>query len=543
MALNRAAAGRAAAPVAVALAAAGSVLLAVNGGGGGASEAAADDPPRAVGLLSHWSFERDTARWRAPLTAVRRTLGREAPDGDFALRALSTRARGGEIRLSSPVIGPRRGALHTVSARVRAANPGSVRTRVRLRVIEAGLTSGPPRVTTSRPITLTPRYRFITLTTGRVVGRRMVVQLISVVPRRGTGFDVDAVNVTQSTRPSPARVRGGQAPAERAQQRPYDPRWLINSRIPDDARLHPRSRAIVAELARNVSSVRLSASVSGEVPPVYVARPTDRMYRVEVEGLIRRFRIPADAVPGTGDDHPLVVLDPRHPDYGPKVELRVYRAEIDHRARVVRGEGVGLLHYNNDGERLNPDGTPSVSVPFSGSGTGSGLSFTAGLLRPSDLEGGIEHAIRVAWACNDFVAGHRPPAVKSDQSLTRCPGPASAGARVEMGMRLRLDPRVDCDARRAPQLGSRSATVRGTAFVRTMCRALQRYGMVILDGTRPDGLALYLESNTTARWDRLIGPPRFGAYSHLLRDETSPDDGLERDSATGIPWSRMQVIR
>jgi hypothetical protein len=314
--------------------------------------------------------------------------------------------------------------------------------------------------------------------------------------------------------------------------------------VPEGAGLHPRSGAIVTDLARNVRTVKVNAAVTGEVPTVYVASTTDPIYTILMSGRTERVRVPAGARPGSGADRPLVILNPEHPDHGAKVELRVWQASVDHANRRITGNGAGLFRYNNDGARLNPDGTRSLSVAFRGFGTGSGLSYMAGLVRPGEVAGGeIRHAIRVAWGCNDFTDAHRAPAIRTDQSSTRCNGSATAAqAKVDMGMRMRLDPAVNCEARRAPVLPGRSESTRETAFVRTLCRALQRYGLVVLDGTGNDGLVIYMEDEITARWSQAAGSTHYGGFGYAVRDASTPSDGFSRTGEHGIPWSRMQVI-
>jgi hypothetical protein len=329
-------------------------------------------------------------------------------------------------------------------------------------------------------------------------------------------------------------------PAEVA---PYDPAALFNQ--PSGDALHPRSATIISDLAANVRTLKVNASISGEVPPVYVASDTDPFYSATVGGRTERIRVPAGAVPGSGSDHPLVVLNPTHPDHGRHVELRVWQAAIDHANRRITGNGAGLFYYNNDGARLNPDGSRSVSVAFRGHGTGSGLSYTAGLLRPQDITSGrIRHAIRISWGCNDFTDGFVAPAIRTDQNSTRCNGAeTTAAAKVDMGMRLRLDPAVDCSTRRAPVLSGRTESIRETQFLRILCYGLQEHGMIIMDGTVANGLFLYMENEATADWQSAAGSTYYGGYGYVVRDNTTPSDGLSRTDQHGIPWSRMQVMQ
>jgi hypothetical protein len=110
---------------------------------------------------------------------------------------------------------------------------------------------------------------------------------------------------------------------------------------------------------------------------------------------------------------------------------------------------------------------------------------------------------------------------------------------MDMGMRLQLDSAVDCEARTAPGKDESSLETR---FVRIFCRALQDYGMIMLDGTGPGGLVIYLEHQETAHWDTVLGEEAWESYGYLLRDADTPDDGFSRVDTDGIPWDRLRVL-
>lgn len=320
---------------------------------------------------------------------------------------------------------------------------------------------------------------------------------------------------------------------------PYDPSFAFKRPLPVDPELDPRSAAIAGRIARNRASGKIFLASRGEVPPVYTAGPGSSFYSVEVDGKRIRFRVPADARAGSGADHPLVILDPTHPDFGPDVELRLFGAEVNHAARELRARGAGLFHYNNNGARLNPDRSRSRAIPFEGQGTGSGLSILAGLIRPEEVRAGrIRHALRFAYSAPDFTTKIRPPAVKTDQPKeTTTRDPASA---MDMGTRLQLDPSVDCDARTVPGV---PRTGRETEFLREICHALQDYGMIAVNGTSQDGLILMMENSATADWPLLVGDERYDSYSWIVRDAASGADGLSRNSTSGIPWDRFRVLK
>jgi len=332
--------------------------------------------------------------------------------------------------------------------------------------------------------------------------------------------------------------------------RPYDPvHFALNQPIAPNPALDPRSDAIVARLAENVTLRPVSLGTHGESPAIYAVSDADPLYAVRVpdSGIDELFRVPVTAVSGSGSDAPVELLDRNHPTYGLFVELRLWQAVFDHANQVVTASGGGFFHYNADGVRLNPDDSPSLGAPFKGWGTGSGLSYMAGLIRPEEISAHeICHAIRFSYSNCHFTDTFRAPATKTDQpkgcglSLSERGDPASW---MEMGMRLQLDPAVDCDSRTAPRRNAAHDTTDETNMLRAICRAMQRYGLVALDGTITNGLMLYAEDAATADWEALLGPADIHTgYSFMLRDNTTATDGMTRDDTSGIPWHRLRVL-
>jgi hypothetical protein len=377
-----------------------------------------------------------------------------------------------------------------------------------------------------------------------------VVVDVGGVPEASTGADAgrDAAGPGSESGVTPDTSAGKDAATDAAaspqgapEQYPYDPlAFAFKQKIPAGIADDPRSAAVVARLDQNSSEVKVSLSADGEVPPVYVVQPTDPFFDVQVPpgGQKTRFRVPAGAVPGGGADYPLVLLDPSHPDHGPFTELRLWQASVDRSQQTLSASGSGLFHYNNDGTILNPDKSASISVPFQGWGTGCGLSILAGLIRPDEVkQGTIAHALRFAYGSCNCTNTFRPPATKTDQPKgCSTVDPPSA---MEMGMRLQLDKAVDCSTRTVPGKANASAETR---FLRMICRALQDYGMIMVDGTQPKGLLLMMESKATASWSALVGAELWGSYSYIIRDQDTPSDGLQRGPQDGIPWHKLRVL-
>ena len=344
---------------------------------------------------------------------------------------------------------------------------------------------------------------------------------------------VTVTNATATPDPTPAPPPStGLSPEER----PYDSTFAFNEPIPSGVGIDARSTAIVGQLDANTAAAKVVMTSSSDVPPVYIAKPTDPFYTVNVGGQSTRFRVPAGAVPGGGSDTPMVILDPSHPDFGADTELRLWQASIS--GSTLSASGAGLFHYNSDGAILNPTGTRSIGTPFRGQGTGSGLSIMAGLIRPEEVRRGqIDHALRFAYSASDFTNRFRAPATKTDQpngTSTR-----NAATAMDMGMRLQLDPAVNCAARTVPGKADSSPETR---YLRMLCTTLQRYGMIAVDGTGDRGLMLMMEHDKTAPWTSVVGAPLYGSYGYLIRDKDSPADGLSRSDTSGIPWNKLRVL-
>jgi len=301
----------------------------------------------------------------------------------------------------------------------------------------------------------------------------------------------------------------------------------FNEPIPAGVRTDRRSGAIVARMLASMRRERVALVDRNGVPGVWKARRGDPWFTVMAGRARLRWQVPRGARPGGGEgsDAPMVIQDARHPRYGSRVELRLWKARVYRRSRTIRARGYGVFRY---GRRSN-------GYAIRGHGTGSGLPW-AGLIRAWEVRrGAIRHALRMAapW----ISARHRAPARSSDQGH-RSP--------LAMGMRLQLSPRVNCGSRTVPGRSSRS---RETRLLRMVCVALQRYGAIVVDGSgRQDLYTFEMELDRSAggvaRWGRVAGRAPAGYWGNVIRDQraSSTGDGVRRGSRTGIPWSRMRVL-
>lgn len=183
--------------------------------------------------------------------------------------------------------------------------------------------------------------------------------------------------------------------------------------------------------------------------------------------------IPEAAEPAAGTDAQIILLDPATGD-----EWGVWRLE-----RGAEGwEATNGYHYNTRWSGVPPlseGGSPFVS-------RGAGVPYLAGLVRPCELaHDRIEHALAFAYdfPSKEFVY----PATKSD-------GQGHGPGALPEGTRLQLDPSLTESMIQAWGC---------TAACLTIARALQEYGMYVIDNSgRPK---VMLEYEATADWDGMVG--------------------------------------
>jgi hypothetical protein len=206
-----------------------------------------------------------------------------------------------------------------------------------------------------------------------------------------------------------------------------------------------------------------------------------------------RIPIPAGAEPADGSDAQMIVLDPETGDEWGASNLE----------RQSDGGWVAwnAYHYNTRWSGVPP--LDSVGDPFFL--RGAGVPYLTGLVRPCEIAAGhIDHAL--AFAYDSPSSAFVPPASKSD-------GDAAPGTAMPEGTRLQLDPMLsDADLE---ELGC-------TGPCRTIARALQRYGMYVIDVSgRPK---VILEYEGTARWngtvtETTVSPIPLGSFRVVRADE------------------------
>jgi RTX calcium-binding nonapeptide repeat (4 copies) len=195
--------------------------------------------------------------------------------------------------------------------------------------------------------------------------------------------------------------------------------------------------------------------------------------------------IPPDAAAAKGSDRQMILLDWETGD-----EWGAWRLDQESDGSWT---ATNSSHYNVRWDAVAPDMFGA---------RGAGVPYLAGLVRPCEIvRGRIDHALAFAY---DFpTPEHVYPATKSD-------GESGDPADMPEGSRLQLDPSLS-----AAQIRSWGCT--GPCL--TVARALQRYGMYVIDQSgRPK---LMFEYEDTAHWGEVINS----------------------DTVSPIPVSRLELLR
>ncbi len=367
--------------------------------------------------------------------------------------------------------------------------------------------------------------------TARGSGNQVGVSVYQRGAAAGDRFDLDRVRLTVATRRPMSETCGwGRFSSTahvwpRACWRPFGDQSPFNSRIPADAKIRPRSDALVARLlSRGAGPGNLDAGAPASEDyshPIVYSRPTDPEYTIhctryacdDLEG--KHVRIPVGARPAGGSDAHLAVVDqPSGYEYdfwqarrpsGLGGRLDVASGGV---ARVDGGSGVSL-DLDHDG-RL-------------GEATAARFALLAGIVRAEELAAGkIEHALFITVPCGAREPSFVPPAGKGG---TPC---ADNNDRIPMGARLRLNmTRAQVDALRVAR------------WQKTILHALRTYGAYMGDTGGPSSFGVMLESGATYT--------PFRARSRLLQFAQANawaryDGYYVGNLRDGVPWSRLQVL-
>lgn len=274
--------------------------------------------------------------------------------------------------------------------------------------------------------------------------------------------------------------------------RPFSSASPFNDRIGSTVRVDPNSSAMIATM----TGVAPTVNVYDDVPPIYDAPAGTVRHSISCTMSVswgpcafagQQVPIPAGAVPSSGSDDNMVVVDWSNRK---AYEFWQYRGD---RATTSWGEISSIDGNGND--RFGA--------------TGSGISRLAGIIRTYEARRGyIPHALVGATgnSCQTF----RYPATRSD-------GWSTAAGCIPEGARVQLDPAVNC------------STLPGAkAFEKMVCRAMQEYGWYNIDNGNARG----------SKW--------FNVQFENPAGESNPYPGLgvswDHMAMTAIPFNRLRVL-
>lgn len=189
---------------------------------------------------------------------------------------------------------------------------------------------------------------------------------------------------------------------------------------------------------------------------------------------LARIPIPKRAMPAAGSDAQMILVNR---DTGEEWDLSQVRRASD-----------GSYDASNVGRYVTrwsavPPRDRNLQPYFL---RGAKIPYLAGLVRPCEIaRGRINHAL---------AFGYPHPTTQWVYPATHSDGKAPPGEGLPMGTRLQLDPSVS-----AGTIKDRWGCT-GACF--TIARALQRYGMYLIDGSGRS--KLMVEYDATAKWDGVI---------------------------------------
>jgi hypothetical protein len=279
--------------------------------------------------------------------------------------------------------------------------------------------------------------------------------------------------------------------------RMYGASSFWNQPIPDNPKLDPGSAAMVSKAI--VPFIAASNFVAGSNEwgkPLAYASPNSAVYAIgctHYDCATRvSFRIPPYAVPSSGTDHHLVVIDPAS------------NSELD--MWLASHNPVTDTWSAGDRYLTDPAGWGAICKKGQrcGAAVAAGFAAFGGVVRPEEIaQGHIDHALFLTspYTRKDYVAC---PATHTDATI-------GDPAAIPEGARVQLDPAINVDEQPWPR------------WLKILARALQVYGAYI--GDTGQSLSLSAEATLDRGYDAwaLAGVPPLASLSHL-------------------PWDHMRVL-
>lgn len=280
------------------------------------------------------------------------------------------------------------------------------------------------------------------------------------------------------------------APDERA-NRLYADTSPLNQRIASNAETDPASSTMIELLLTEVGANGWPIAAGEFTNTIYYADASTPRYDVALSApsysgqRLQDVPIPDDATVPSDSDGGLVVIDR---DTGCEYDFARARKEKDGTWSALFANALPI-----DGDGIYP----SAESP-----SASGFASASGTILPEELDSGqIDHAL-VFTMQNTKVGGPVAPAVGSD-------GHSTAEGAIPEGARLQLDPSLELDR------------LRLTSWQKGIARALQEYGMYLVDTGGAVALRVQHSASTSSRYpwgEALYGqmPPELAKHLRVL---------------------------
>lgn len=477
-------------------------------------------PPDQDNLISNPSFETSLAGWIGWQAVLARESVGDAPDGNYAVKVSQSTGTSFTVNdQPANVSSTTAGQEYIASAWVKAASGSSVGKVVTLKLRERNSSNTTVQEWSSAPLNLTNTFQKLSVS-GYALnnGDSLDIRISHGGAASGDAFYADLFELKLGDTEPPPPV------TDAPEVRPFDPDHPVYQPIPPNCPIYAYSSQIINNMATNHRLIKLDDS--GETPPIYVGKTTDPVWRVTIAGTNFNVHAPSNMSPGTGSDYPLIILDQSSQDYnGHPVEYRMWRAVLNKNTTPwsITNQGGGVGVYANDGQILNDIPIQSGREPRAlgqaeifGQNTGSGCSYTVGMIRPIDVQRGrIDHAIRIA-------IGYPHPSKWFWPALrTETWNQPANNNQAPMGARIFIDHSVDIVALQNA-VAARLSDPKNKAFAKLLVKAMQEYGFIALDGSggaaQPGNNNIYMEGRNTADWVSLIGPRNsYGTYHDIGR--------------------------
>lgn len=270
-----------------------------------------------------------------------------------------------------------------------------------------------------------------------------------------------------------------------------------NTPIGRSPAVDPNSALIVSHALVAYSKTASLANSKAWGVPIVVVSETSDVYDIKCSrfGCRRQVvsHIAGTAVPSTGSDHRLVLINP-----STQVETDLWKAEFD---PVDKTWSAGSRYQTS----VAGAGTRCAAGQRCQGAVASGFAAAAGVVRPEEIaQGHIDHALSLA---SPLVRAHTVvcPATHTD-------GRSLDAGSIPEGARLQLDPSFNVDAQKWP------------TWKKVVAKALQKYGAYVTD--RSDSLLVRGESMLNRGYNAwgLAGVP-------------------SRPGLGKLPWNRMRVLQ